>query len=132
MSTERVTHSAERTDASRTITLRRLGTYLRDQASAIHPRLAIAQLFVRLIPHGTFAAVRAAIYRAAGFGLGPFVRVDGRLVLRGRGDIYARLTIGTDSYINSPAHIELNAPVRIGARCAVGHHLVIITTNHAL
>src|SRR5262249_48063877 len=25
-----------------------------------------------------------------------------------------------------------NAPVRIGARCALGHHLVIITTNHVL
>ena len=118
--------------ASRAITPRRLATYLRDQAAAVHPRLGVAQLLGSLIPHGTFAAVRAALYRAAGFGLGPRVRVDGPLVLRGHGDIYSRLTIGEDSYINSPAHIELNAPVRIGARCALGHHLVVITTNHVL
>ena len=109
-----------------------LGTYLRLQLAHVHPRLSLAQLVVRCIPFNAFSLVRAAIYRAAGFRVAGGTRFAGPLTLWGTGDLYSRLTVGEQTFINSPAHIELNAPVRIGARCAIGHHLVIITTNHVL
>jgi len=106
--------------------------YLALQLSLVHGRLALVQCLVRLIPFGALDLVRARLYRLAGFALGPRVQVAGPLTVWGAGDIAGRLSIGEGSFVNSPAHIELNAPVRIGARCALGHHLVIVTTNHTL
>lgn len=90
------------------------------------------ELAARLIPFGVFDHLRAVLYRWAGFDIGPRVRLIGPLTLRGSGDIYSRLSIGSRTAMNSPAYIDLNAPVRIGANCGFGHHLVLITTNHAL
>lgn len=119
-------------DAARDGGWRRVAKYLRAQGAELHGRLLAAQLCVRLIPFNTFGVIRAAIYRAAGFGIAPRARIAGPLTLWGRGDVYARLSVGDHTFLNTPAHIELNAPVRIGARCAIGHHLIVITTNHVL
>ena len=110
----------------------RLAQYLVAQRAAFHVRLAIVQFIARFIPRGTFAHARAALYRLAGFDLGPRVRFDGHVEIWGMGDIYRRLSVGEATYLNSPAHLELNAPVRIGARCAIGHHFVLVTSNHVL
>jgi acetyltransferase-like isoleucine patch superfamily enzyme len=109
-----------------------LRAYLAEQLAAVHGRLLLVRLADALLPYGAFDRARAGVYRLAGFRIAPRARVAGPLTLRGRGDIYRRLTIGERTYVNSPAHIDLSAPVRIGARCAIGHHLVLITTNHAL
>jgi maltose O-acetyltransferase len=58
--------------------------------------------------------------------------VGGQLAIWGTGDIYARLTVGERTYLNSPAHIELNAPISIGTSCGIGHHLVLVTSNHVM
>ena len=110
----------------------RLAGYLAAQRAEVHPRLLLAQLVGRLIPFATFGRVRAALYRAAGFRVGADVRFAGPLTIWGAGDVYGRLTIGERTFINSPAHIELNAPVEIGARCGLGHHVVLITSNHEM
>jgi acetyltransferase-like isoleucine patch superfamily enzyme len=90
------------------------------------------QLVARLIPHGVLDHLRGTLYRLAGFDVGARVRIAGSLTLTGSGDIYSRLSIAPRTYVNGPAHIELNAPVRIGANCALGHHLVLITSNHVM
>ncbi|NUQ19890.1 MAG: acyltransferase [Gemmatimonadaceae bacterium] len=92
----------------------------------------MVQLLVRLIPFNAFARLRASLYRLAGFTVGARARVAGPLTVRGTGNLAGRLSIGEATFVNSPAHIELNAPVRIGARCAIGHHFVLITSNHVL
>lgn len=106
--------------------------YLVAQLAEIHLRLTLVQLLVHLVPFNAFALVRGALYRLAGFSIAPRVRVAGPLTIRGTGALSARLTIGEATFLNSPAHIELNARVRIGARCAIGHHFVLITSNHVL
>ena len=106
--------------------------YLAAQRAVFHGRLAVAQLVGRLIPRRTFPHARAALLRLAGFAIGPGVRIDGPIELWGMGNIYDRLSIGEATYVNTPVHIELNAPVRIGARCAIGHHFVLVTSNHVL
>jgi acetyltransferase-like isoleucine patch superfamily enzyme len=106
--------------------------YLVAQRQHVHFRLRLVQLLSHLIPFNTFSVVRGALYRSAGFSIGAGVRVAGTLTLRGTGNIYPRFVVGERTFLNSPAHIELNAPVRIGVRCAIGHDLVIITTNHRL
>ncbi|AHG87661.1 transferase hexapeptide repeat containing protein [Gemmatirosa kalamazoonensis] len=121
-------------DAARAVPGRwaRVRQYLAAQREELHPRLALARVLERRIPFGAFNVVRGTLYRLAGFDVAPRVRVAGPLTLWGTGNIYERLSVGTRTFINSPAHIELNAPVRIGAHCALGHHVVIITTNHEM
>ena len=110
----------------------RILQYLAKQRDAFHPRLHATQRLVEAIPYGMFGNVRAALYRAAGFRIGSKVYIHGPLTLRGRGDIYQRLTIGELTTVNSPCYLDLNAPVTIGSRCGIGHHLVLVTSNHAL
>ena len=99
----------------------------------VHGRLALAQLLIRCLPPDTLAPIRRALYRWAGFkGIGSRVTLAGPLSIRGAGDIYSRLSIGADTFINSPCFIELNAPVRIGQRVGIGNHLVIVTSTHEI
>ncbi len=56
----------------------------------------------------------------------------GPIELRGQGPFHQRLHIGAYSFLNSPCFIDLNAPVYIGKRVTIGHHTVIITSNHEL
>jgi acetyltransferase-like isoleucine patch superfamily enzyme len=98
-----------------------------------HGRLALAQLFVRCLPPDALAPVRRFLYRWSGFkGIEDRVTLAGPLYVRGAGDIYSRLSIGEDTFINSPCFIELNAPVRIGKRVGIGNHLVIVTSTHEI
>ncbi len=109
-----------------------IGEYLSAQVAEIHPWLALIQVVGWFIPFNAFARLRGALYRTAGFAIGPRVRIAGPLAIRGNGRLSRRLTVGEATFINSPAHLELNADVRIGARCAIGHHFVLITSNHVL
>lgn len=111
----------------------RIAKYVHFQSISIHPRLMIAQALVRCIPHGTFIDLRARIYRMAGFRhMGSKVLILGPLTIWGRENLYERLSIGDEVHISTPCTIELNADVRIGDRASIGHHVVIVTTNHTL
>lgn len=111
----------------------RIANYAAKQAESIHLMLALAQIAVRLIPYGAFGNVRSAIYRWIGFKkISRKVYIAGMLDLRGDGDIYSRLHIGEHTYINTPCFIEVNAEVHIGRGVGIGHHTVLITSNHEI
>ena len=111
----------------------RLRRYLRVQRLVLHLRLGPAQALQRCIPYSLFGNVRSAIYRACGFRhIARKVYLAGPLDLRGDGDIYPRLHIGAHTFINTPCFIDLNAPVHIGEHVGIGHHVVIITSNHEI
>ena len=111
----------------------RLGRYLQMQRLVLHVRLGVAQMLQRCIPYSLFGNVRSAIYRACGFRyIARKVYLAGPLDLRGDGDIYSRLHIGAHTFINTPCYIDLNALVHIGAHVGIGHHVVIITSNHEI
>jgi len=116
----------------RPATLRRVRNALRGELQAIHPRLILAGLLVRLLPQHAFQRLRTALYRAAGISVGPRSLLAGRLELIGTGSIAARLTIGADCMINAPFFADLTDRVQIGSRVASGHHLVIVTSGHAI
>lgn len=113
-------------------TLANLVGYLRAQLAAVHVRLGVVRVLDAFVPERTFLRFRARLLRSLGFSIGERVRIEALPRLWGNGDIYTRLAIGERTYVNAPVDIELNAPVRIGARVAIGHHVVIITTNHHL
>jgi maltose O-acetyltransferase len=84
-----------------------------------------------LIPGDLVGNVRPWLYRRAGFRkISTQVYLLGSLDLRGRTGIYENLEIGPGTMINAPCLIDLHAPVRIGSHVAIGHHTVIVTSNH--
>jgi maltose O-acetyltransferase len=113
--------------------IRKIVAYLALQRGSMHLRVALGQILVRCLPHGAFGTLRAAIYRAVGFrGIREKVVFHGPIELRGEGPLYQRLYIGAYSYINSSCVIDLNGPVSIGQRVTIGHHTIIITSNHEI
>jgi maltose O-acetyltransferase len=54
----------------------------------------------------------------------------GKITITGNQPFAGNLTVGEGSRINSPLYIELNAPVTIGREVGIGHHVVLITTDH--
>lgn len=113
--------------------LRKIAAYLALQRQNLHLRAALGQILVQCLPQGVFGTLRASIYRTVGFrGIGAKVVFHGPIALRGQGPLYQRLSIGTYSYLNTPCFIDLNGPVHIGRRVTIGHHTVIVTSNHEL
>ena len=106
--------------------------YISKQTEAIHLRLGVAQILLRLIPYGTMGNLRSMIYGWCGFDISSKAYIAGALELRGDGDIYPHLHVGEHTFINTPCFIELNAPVHIGAHVGIGHHTVFVTSNHEL
>jgi maltose O-acetyltransferase len=113
--------------------LRKIAVYLVLQRQNLHLRATLGQILVRCLPQGVFGTLRAAIYRTVGFrGIGAKVMFHGPIELQGQGRLYPRLSIGAYSYLNSHCFIDLNGPVHIGRRVTIGHHTVIVTSNHEL
>ena len=110
--------------------LRKVLRILAQEIRPIHPRYLLMQCFVSLLPHNSLSRVRSILYRMAGFKIGRGSLILGKLTLNADRSLTNKLTIGKGSRINSPLYADLNAPVEIGSRVAIGHHVVLITTDH--
>jgi len=65
-----------------------------------------------------------------GFRIGHGSLILGKLTLTADRPLAGNLSIGQDSRVNSPFYAELNAPIEIGNHVAIGHHVVLITSDH--
>ena len=110
----------------------RIRDYVRRQWPLCHPRLWLVQAAVALIPRGPLGNIRAALYRMAGFEIGPKTYITGLMAVRSGGGVAGRLSIGRDSRINGPVHFDVGGRIEIGERVGIGHHTSIVTTNHQL
>jgi maltose O-acetyltransferase len=105
---------------------------LREEFGSLHPRLALANLFIGLMPQLAFQRLRTALYRLAGITIGPRTLIAARLDLIGPGRIASHLNIGADCYLNAPIFFDLTGSVAIGDHVTIGHHTTFITANHAI
>jgi maltose O-acetyltransferase len=103
---------------------------LAQEVRPIHPRYLLVQFLVSLLPHNSLSRIRTALYRMGGFNIGSGTLILGKLTLTADRSLKNTLRIGKNSRINSPLYADLNAPVEIGNRVAIGHHVVFITTDH--
>jgi maltose O-acetyltransferase len=103
-----------------------------NELSSLHPRLLTAHVIVRLLPHLAFARLRTLLYRLAGIKIGPRTLLAGAMHLIGPGRIERRLRIGALCYLTTPLFIDLTAAVSIGDRVGIGHHTVLITSQHEI
>lgn len=72
------------------------------------------------------------VYRLLGIPIGPGTIIAGTLEFGLTGISKDRLRIGECCFLNSHVYIDAAAPVVLGHRVALGHHVVIITTDHAI
>ena len=93
-------------------------------------RFGLANLLIAALPTGMAGRLRAAAYRLCGLHLGPQTLVYGPLELAQVRFAHQNLRIGTRCFLNSHIFIDLAAPVTLGNGVSIGHHVVIITTDH--
>ena len=110
--------------------MQRVGRFLRNELGGLRPRLLLAQVLVTPLPRWTFGWVRTLLYRLAGLRVGPRTRIMGKIEIEGTGDVTPNVRIGELCLLNSPLYLNASAPITIGDRVAIGHHVVIITDTH--
>ena len=122
--------SADDTAGARPNRARRLLQILGEEVRGLHFRLRLAHMVLFFCPHYCFNRLRTAIYRLCGVHIGARSLVMGNIDLAGQGAVWKRLRIGENTHINAPLFADLNAEVTIGNNVSIGHHVVLITTNH--
>lgn len=98
----------------------------------IEPRALLALGFSRMFPQLTFGRTRTALLRAAGLRIGARSGILGELRITGPGSVQELLSIGADTYVTGPLHVDLGAPVRIGDRVQMGHEVTLLTIDHEI
>lgn len=106
----------------------RLADLLAQETGGLHLRLKL----VSLLPHFAFSRLRTALYRLAGVRIGRRSLVLGAIEFAGPGRIQDRFALGEDCQITAPLYADLCAPIQIGNRVFIGHHVTLITTNHEI
>ena len=86
----------------------------------------------RIFPQHHFNRVRTTLLRALGVRVEAKSCLAGTLKITGSGCVRDLLSIGPDCYLTGPLHIDLMAPVRIGAHVYMGYEVMLITADHAL
>jgi acetyltransferase-like isoleucine patch superfamily enzyme len=75
--------------------------------------------------------MRTAALRAAGIRIGARSLIMGGFKVTGEGGV-ALVSIGDDTMITGPLHIDVGAPVRVGSRVHIGHDVALLTVNHQI
>lgn len=96
------------------------------------PRLYLANMLLAPLPPFVGKRLRVYILRALGFRIGHGTTIWGMPTILGRGDIYSRLTIGELVACNLGVLLELEAPITIASKVAIGHQAMILTSSHKI
>ena len=105
---------------------------LHAELGGLHPRCWLLGLLLKFLPSGWGARMRVLIYRAFGMRIGNGTLISGPITFGTSHTKGINLHIGSRCFINSHVYIDNGAPVTIGDGVAIGHHVVIITTDHAI
>jgi len=96
----------------------------------LRPTLRLVNLFAILLPSATFGWLRPILYRAIGVKIGSRGRIFGKLDITGQGRVVSNIRIGERCMLTTPLYLNASAPITIGDRVGIGHHVVIITDSH--
>lgn len=112
--------------------MRRWDEIARGELDGFHLKLAIAQLLVAPLPAHVGSLFRAYVFRMAGFHIGRGTVFWGTPTFTGSGDLYGRLQIGTDCWINVGCFFDLNDEITIGDRVSIGQQVMVMTSAHKI
>ena len=96
----------------------------------LRPALRLVSLFAILLPSATFGWLRPILYRVTGVKIGSRCRIFGKLDITGQGPVVSNIRIGELCMLTTPLYLNASAPITIGDRVGIGHHVVIITDGH--
>jgi maltose O-acetyltransferase len=85
-----------------------------------------------ILPQNSFNRVRTMLLRRLGLQIGATSLFGGAVHITGSGALRDLLSIGRGCYITGPVHIDLSAPVWIGARVYIGHQVRLLTVDHEI
>jgi len=96
----------------------------------LRPALRLITLCAMLLPSATFGWLRPILYCAIGIKIGRRCRIFGKLDITGQGRVLSNIRIGEQCMLTTPLFLNASAPITIGDRVGIGHHVVIITDSH--
>jgi maltose O-acetyltransferase len=98
-----------------------------------HVKYVLTNLLCGLLPDFASGTIRAAVYRLAGFDIGPQVSLAGNLRLTsGMQGFYSKLHVGIGSVIAPNVTINLDDTVQLGTRVSLSPFVRIYTGSHQL
>ncbi len=98
----------------------------------LNVRILIARLLVGLLPALCLCRIRSAIYRLAGIPIGAHTMILGTMEFTETRAVQKRLQIGENVIINVRFFADVTGDIRIGNGVSIGHHVVMITADHAI
>lgn len=110
----------------------RLFQVLANELEGLHFRFRLVNLLGLFLPHFALNRLRTLLYRLAGVKIGPRSLILGPIEVVGPGAIQERFSTGSDCQVNSPLYLDVAASIRLGNGVYVGHHVVFVTTDHAI
>jgi len=111
---------------------RRFRRMMDEEFGALHLRLRLLHALLFFCPYFCLNRLRTRLYRWFGFRIGQRTLILGNIQFAGRGRIWERFEVGRLCLLTTPLFVDLNANVTIGNRVALGHQVVLVTTNHDL
>jgi maltose O-acetyltransferase len=109
----------------------KLGRVAREELDA-SPRAIVAGVLSRMLPQLAFRRLRTALLRASGVRIGARSLIGGEIRITGTGSLRELLSIGEETFITGPLHVDLGGPVRIGDRVQMGHGVALVTASHEI
>jgi acetyltransferase-like isoleucine patch superfamily enzyme len=91
----------------------------------------LVRLVSTIVPRFAFNRARTRALRAVGLRIDPHSLVMGPIEVTGPGGV-GLLSIGTNSFVTGPLHVDIGAPVKIGNRVHLGHQVLLITFSHEI
>ena len=121
--------ATRRTNSTRSAAIK-IRQLLREEFAGIHLRLLIAQMLLSLLPIHVGGRVRTLILRLTGFQIGRGTIMAGTPTIILDGNMYKKLVIGEDCWINIGCLFDLGAEIRIGNKVSIGHGVLVLTRSH--
>jgi acetyltransferase-like isoleucine patch superfamily enzyme len=114
-------------------TVAKLTWYSGRAISAYYFRFRLANLICGLIPDFTSGALRARLYRWAGFHVGERAYIMGNIDISSAApDPYSAFSVGSDTVISNHVTVNLDGDVSIGRYTMVGPYVLIYSGTHRM
>ncbi len=110
----------------------RLARAVRAEAAGWDGARWVVHVLPRLLPLGGGGRLRAALYRALGLGVGAGTLIAGPLTLGASRGGHRRVRLGARCFLNTHIFLDAAAPITLGDGVSLGHHVLVITSDHAI
>lgn len=105
---------------------------IRSEIADLHPWTSINRLVAAAVPDYSGYRTRTAVLRWGGWHIHRTALFAGVPSWSGSGKIRQRLSIGPNCWINVGCRFDLSDAITIGARVAIGHDVLLLTSTHRL